>query len=91
MTNIDEIQAKQIVREMSEEQRQYSQNLFFSMAISDGVFHPKESAIIEQIFGRRDGKRLKEVQNIGRWFFDWDKSKNISYIIEKKEYIPAYQ
>ena len=28
MTNIDEFQAKQIVREMSEEQRQYSQNLF---------------------------------------------------------------
>ena len=51
MTNIDELQAKQIVREMSEEQRQYSQNLFVSMAISDGVFHPKESAIIEQIFG----------------------------------------
>ena len=51
MTNIDELQAKQIVREMSEGQRQYSQNLFVSMAISDGVSHPKESAIIEQIFG----------------------------------------
>ena len=51
MTNIDEFQAKQIVREMSEEQRQYSQNLFVSMAKSDGFFHPKESAIIEQIFG----------------------------------------
>lgn len=51
MTNMDGIQAKQIVREMSEEQRQYSKNLFVSMAKSDGFFHPKESAIIKQIFG----------------------------------------
>lgn len=51
MTNIDEFQARQIAREMSEEQRQYSQKLFVSMAKCDGYFHPKESAIIEQIFG----------------------------------------
>ena len=51
MTNIDEFQARQIVREMSEEQRQYSQDLFVFMAKCDGYFHPKESAIIEQIFG----------------------------------------
>jgi uncharacterized tellurite resistance protein B-like protein len=50
MTNIDEFQAKQIVREMSKEQKQYSQNLFVSMAKSDDFFHPKESAIIEKIF-----------------------------------------
>jgi uncharacterized tellurite resistance protein B-like protein len=51
MTNIDEFQAKQIVRTMSEEQRKYSQNLFVSMAKCDEFYHPKESAIIEQILG----------------------------------------
>lgn len=50
MTNIDEFQAKQIVREMSEQQRLYSQNLFVSMAKSDGYFHPKELAIIEKVW-----------------------------------------
>ena len=50
MTNMDEFQARQIVREMSEEQRQYSQDLFVSMAKSDGYIHPKEYAIIEQTF-----------------------------------------
>lgn len=48
MTNIDEFQAKQIVRTMSEEQRKYSQNLFVSMAKCDEFYHPKESAIIEK-------------------------------------------
>lgn len=32
-----------------------------------------------------------EVANVKRWFFDWDKNKNLSAIIRKKEYIPAYQ
>lgn len=50
MTNIDEFQAKQIVREMPEEQRLFAQNLFISMAKSDGYYHPKESAIIKQLF-----------------------------------------
>lgn len=52
MTNIDAFQAKQIVREMSEEQRQYSQNLFVSMAKSDDFFHPREYAIIEQFYAK---------------------------------------
>lgn len=50
VTNIDEFQARQIVRKMSEEQRLYSHDLFVSMAKSDGYIHPKEYAIIEQTF-----------------------------------------
>ena len=65
--------------------------LYFDILSCPYIDKKDKLDIIQQIFGNRDGKRLKEVQNIGRWFFDWDKNKNISYIIEKKEYIPAYR
>jgi uncharacterized tellurite resistance protein B-like protein len=52
MANIDDDQAKQIILSLSEEQKQYAQSLFVSMAKSDGYVHPKESAIIEQFFSR---------------------------------------
>lgn len=54
LTRLDIVvfQVKQIVREMSEEQRQYSQNLFVSMAKSDDFFHPREYAIIEQFYAK---------------------------------------
>ena len=52
MANIDDDQAKHIILSLSEEQKQYAQSLFLSMAKSDGYVHPKESAIIEQFFYR---------------------------------------
>lgn len=50
ITNIDNIQAKAIIREMSDEQKQYARSLFVSMAKSDGYEHPKETVIIAEIF-----------------------------------------
>jgi len=47
ITNIDEYQARQIIRDMSEGQRQYSQSLFVSMARCDGFCHPLELKIID--------------------------------------------
>lgn len=48
--NIDDIQAKLIIDEMNPENRSYARSLFVGMAESDGYVHPKESAIINQIF-----------------------------------------
>ena len=50
ISNIDDIQAKFIIEEMSEESKEYARSLFVGMAESDGYVHPRESAIIEQIF-----------------------------------------
>lgn len=48
--NIDDLQAKLIIDEMNTENRDYARSLFVGMAESDGYVHPKESAIINQIF-----------------------------------------
>lgn len=34
---------------------------------------------------------VNSICKVKRWFFDWDKNKDLSSIIEKKEYIPVYQ
>lgn len=34
--------------------------------------------------------KIKKISDTKRWFFDWDKNKNFTSIIEKKEYIPSY-
>ena len=48
--NIDELQAKLIIDEMNTENRNCTCSMFVGMAESDGYVHPKESAIINQIF-----------------------------------------
>ena len=48
--NIDDLQAQLIIDEMNTENRDYARSLFVGMAESDGYVHPKESAIINQIF-----------------------------------------
>ncbi len=48
--NIDELQAKLIIDEMNTENRNCARSMFVGMAESDGYVHPKESAIINQIF-----------------------------------------
>ena len=48
--NLDPIQAKIIIDEMSIENKQVAKALFDSMASSDGFVHPKETAIIESLF-----------------------------------------
>lgn len=53
VANIDDIQAKIIIDEMSEENRAYARSLFIGMAESDGFAHPKETAIIHQIFNKQ--------------------------------------
>ena len=49
---------------------------------------------------KKENSERKKMENIGamnrvvkakKWFFDWDKNKKISSILDKKEYIPAYQ
>ncbi len=48
--NLDPIQAKIIIDEMSIGNKQVAKALFDSMASSDGFVHPKETAIIESLF-----------------------------------------
>ena len=48
--NIDDIQMKLIIDEMSAANRDYARSLFIGMAESDGYVHQSEAAIINQIF-----------------------------------------
>ena len=50
IANIDDIQAKQIIEEMSGDSKDYALSLFTGMAESDGYVHPRESAVINYIF-----------------------------------------
>lgn len=50
VANIDDLQAKLVIDEMSKENRDYARSLFIGMAESDGYVHPKEAAIIERFF-----------------------------------------
>lgn len=65
--------------------------LYFDVLSCPLVKDVDKLEIIYNIYKKRDQQRLADVSGIKRWFFDWDKNKNISNIIEKKEYIPAYQ
>lgn len=50
ISNIDDIQTKLIISGMSDENKNIAQALFVGMAEADGVIHPKEMEIINQIF-----------------------------------------
>ena len=50
ISNIDDIQTKLIICEMSDKNKYIAQDLFVGMAEADGIIHPKELEIINQIF-----------------------------------------
>ena len=50
ITNMDIIQAYNILNEMAQEKREYAHSLFVSMAESDGYVHPKEMDVIDKVF-----------------------------------------
>lgn len=50
ISNIDDIQAKQIISGMSDERKAQARTLFVGMAEADGIIHPKETEIINQLF-----------------------------------------
>ena len=50
IANIDDIQAKIIIKGMSDDNKNYARLLFVGMAESDGYMHPKEIEIINDIF-----------------------------------------
>ena len=50
MANMDDIQAKVVINEMSDDKKQYAQSLFVSMAEADGYIHPNETEIINHIW-----------------------------------------
>lgn len=50
ISNIDILQANNIVRSMSDEKKTQAMPLFIGMAKADGFIHPKEMEIISQIF-----------------------------------------
>ncbi|MCD8236685.1 MAG: TerB family tellurite resistance protein [Prevotellaceae bacterium] len=50
ISNIDDIQTKLIINEMADENKNIAKVLFIEMAEADGVIHPKEIEIINQIF-----------------------------------------
>lgn len=49
IANIDDIQTKHIISEMSEEKKIMAKDLFIGMAKADGVIHPKETEVINQM------------------------------------------
>ncbi len=50
ISNIDDIQTKLIISEMPDENKIIAKALFVGMAEADGIIHPKEAEIINQIF-----------------------------------------
>lgn len=50
ITNMDIIQAYNILNEMAQKKREYAHSLFVSMAESDGYVHPKEMDVIDKVF-----------------------------------------
>ena len=50
VANMNDIQAENIIRNMSSSQKEYAQLLFVSMAESDGYVHPLEADIIDKLF-----------------------------------------
>ena len=50
ISNIDDIQSKLIICGMSDENKTFAKTLFTGMAEADGIIHPKEIEIINQIF-----------------------------------------
>lgn len=50
ISNIDDIQTKLIISRMSDDNKTIAQALFVGMAEADGIIHPKETEIINQIF-----------------------------------------
>ena len=50
ISNIDDIQAKQIISGMTDESKAQARTLFVGMAEADGIIHPKETEIINQLF-----------------------------------------
>ena len=50
ISNIDEIQTKLIISEMSDKNKTFAQTLFVGMAEADGFLHTKEAEIIKSIF-----------------------------------------
>ena len=50
ISNIDDIQTKQIISAMTDETKVLARTLFIAMAKVDGFIHPKEIEIIDLIF-----------------------------------------
>jgi uncharacterized tellurite resistance protein B-like protein len=50
LSDINDAFAKKILNDMSESHKKWVVEMFLSMAKSDGIFHPNEKAIIENIF-----------------------------------------
>lgn len=50
MANMNDIQAINIIKELSEEKQQYARTLFEGMAASDGFVDPREMDIINNVF-----------------------------------------
>ena len=50
MANMNDIQAINIIKELSEEKQQYAQTMFEGMAASDGFVAPREMDIINNVF-----------------------------------------
>ena len=50
ISNIDEIQTKQIISGMSDDNKNKALSLFIGIAEADGFLHPKEKGIINHFF-----------------------------------------
>lgn len=48
--NLDDLQAKHIVCEMTEEKRNQAMSMFVDMAKVDGFVHPQETEILNRVF-----------------------------------------
>ena len=68
--------------------------LYFDILSCPFVDSADKKEIIKAVYpkeGSKIKKRLNDVSSVKRWFFNWDKQKKISDILEKNDYIHHYQ
>lgn len=68
--------------------------LFFDIITCPHVNKKEVKEIIKKVYGCNDsayGNKYNAIRKTKRWFFDWDRSGDLSAIISKKEYHSPYE
>ena len=68
--------------------------LFFDAIVCPFFKKSERKEIIEEAFRDTENtayKKLKSYNKTGRWFFNWDKKCDLSYLLSKKEYHSPYE
>lgn len=68
--------------------------LFFDITVCPYVKKQEIKQLILKVYGCSEtayGKKYKELTKTNRWFFNWDKTQELSEILSKREYHSPYE